>query len=243
MTQQFKIPEEFKIAVFNFSGNVGKSNTTHFLLRPRIEGSVHVAVETVNSDVTESEGVILLKGRDFIAIQEEMQLNDRVIFDIGSSNAEEFLKGMSLYAGSIDDFDLFVIPATPDEKSKRDTITSVDTLIEMGVSANKIKVVFNRLPVDTEFDAAFGDLYSYLKTTKIKVPKHYIQESPFYATASKLGLTAEEIIADKTDYKALRRAEPDREKQLDYIAKLMTSRLAIAVKDRLDLVAKEVLSG
>ena len=102
------------------------------MLRPRIEGSVHVAVETVNSDVTESEGVILLKGRDFIAIQEEMQLNDRVIFDIGSSNAEEFLKGMSLYSGSIDDFDLFVIPATPDEKSKRDTITSVDTLIENG---------------------------------------------------------------------------------------------------------------
>ena len=38
-----------KIAVINFSGNVGKTTVTHHLLAPRIPGTEVIAVESVNA--------------------------------------------------------------------------------------------------------------------------------------------------------------------------------------------------
>ena len=43
-----------KIAVINFSGNVGKSTVARHLLLPRIAGAELIAVESINSD--ESQG-------------------------------------------------------------------------------------------------------------------------------------------------------------------------------------------
>ena len=39
-----------KIAVINFSGNVGKSTISKHLLVPRLEDAVLLAVETINAD-------------------------------------------------------------------------------------------------------------------------------------------------------------------------------------------------
>ena len=44
-----------KIAVINFSGNVGKSTIARNLLAPRIPDAEVFAVETINSDGTEDE--------------------------------------------------------------------------------------------------------------------------------------------------------------------------------------------
>jgi len=39
-----------KLAVINFSGNVGKTTVARHLLMPRIEGAELIAVESLNAD-------------------------------------------------------------------------------------------------------------------------------------------------------------------------------------------------
>ena len=56
-----------KIAVINFSGNVGKSTIARHLLLPRIAGAELIAVESINSD--ESQGQAL-RGKQFGELQE-----------------------------------------------------------------------------------------------------------------------------------------------------------------------------
>ena len=45
-----------KIAVINFSGNVGKTTVARHLLAPRIPGAEVIAVESLNADDTRGTG-------------------------------------------------------------------------------------------------------------------------------------------------------------------------------------------
>ena len=51
-----------KIAVINFSGNVGKTTIARHLLMPRIEGAELIAVESLNADEGQGQS---LRGRQF----------------------------------------------------------------------------------------------------------------------------------------------------------------------------------
>jgi acyl CoA:acetate/3-ketoacid CoA transferase alpha subunit len=51
-----------KIAVINFSGNVGKTTVARHLLRPRIDGAQLVTVESLNADEGQAQA---LRGRQF----------------------------------------------------------------------------------------------------------------------------------------------------------------------------------
>ena len=52
-----------KIAVVNFSGNVGKTTISRHLLMPRIPGAELIAIENINAD--ESHRGQSLRGRQF----------------------------------------------------------------------------------------------------------------------------------------------------------------------------------
>nr|WP_014343781.1 hypothetical protein [Aliivibrio fischeri]AEY78179.1 hypothetical protein [Aliivibrio fischeri] len=78
-----------KIAVINFSGNVGKSVISQHLLQPRMNDAKIIAVESINSDGTNNETI---KGKEFADIMESISEMDDVIVDIGASNVEDFMK-------------------------------------------------------------------------------------------------------------------------------------------------------
>ena len=231
-----------KIAVLNFSGNVGKSTIAKFLLLPRYPEAVHITIETINSDTTNSESTLQLKGKEVDTIQEQLLINDDVIVDVGASNVEQFINGMKLFAGSIEDFDLFLVPVTPEKKQQVDTITTVDTLLEMGVEAGKIKIVFNRIQTDMNVTDEFYALIQYLNTIDIHVSADiYIPYSSFFERANITGDTVESILNDDTDYKALIKASESKAEKLEYAAKVMMPRIALGLKQSLDTVASNVL--
>lgn len=231
-----------KIGVLNFSGNVGKSTITKFLLLPRFPEAVHITIESINSNTANTESTLQLKGRDVDTIQEQLLINDDVIVDIGASNVEQFINGMNLFAGSIEDFDLFIVPVTPEKKQQVDTITTVDTLLEMGVSKDKIKVIFNRIQVDMQVKDEFYALINYLESIGIKVATDsYIPDTMLFERANDSNDTVESILADKTDYKALIKSSDSKDDKLAYAAKVMLPRIALGVKTSLDGVASSVL--
>lgn len=231
-----------KIAILNFSGNVGKSTIAKFLLIPRFPEAVHITIETINSDTTNSEATLQLKGKEVDTVQEQLLINDDVIVDVGASNVEQFVKGMKLFSGSIDDFDLFIVPVTPEKKQQVDTITTVDTLIEMGVPTSKIKIIFNRVQTDTSVHDEFYALIEYLSSIKVEVSvESYIPDSSFFERANETGDTVESILADDTDYKALIKGTDSKPKKLEYAAKVMMPRIALGIRDSLDNVASNLL--
>ena len=77
-----------KVAVINFSGNVGKTTVARHLLAPRIEGAKVIAIESINADDGQTQA---LRGRQFGELQEYLQTVDNVVVDIGASNVEDLL--------------------------------------------------------------------------------------------------------------------------------------------------------
>jgi len=132
-----------KIAVINFSGNVGKTTVARHLLRPRIDSAELIAVESVNAD--EGQGPAL-RGRQFAELQEYLQTIDNAVVDIGASNVEELLGLMQRYRGvAMRTLMALWYPRYRHSNNSRTPIATLVELERLGVPAAKIRLVFNML--------------------------------------------------------------------------------------------------
>jgi MinD-like ATPase involved in chromosome partitioning or flagellar assembly len=154
-----------KIAVINFSGNVGKSTIAKHVLIPKLKGAQLFNVETINAD--EHDSAETLKGKQFSELSEAMTViaGDAVV-DIGASNVEEVLKFFAKSKGAHEDFDFFVVPVIPERKQMRDTISTIEALADIGVPAKKIRLVFNNIESDDSPRKVCSALFSYWESEK-----------------------------------------------------------------------------
>jgi len=149
-----------KVAVINFSGNVGKTTIARHLLAPRIAGAEVIAIESINADDSQASA---LRASQFGELQEYLQTVDNVVVDIGASNVEELLSLMRKYRGSHEDFDYFVIPTVPALKQQQDTIATLAELARIGVPASKLRIVFNQVEDDADLRQTFEPLLSFVR--------------------------------------------------------------------------------
>lgn len=224
-----------KIAVMNFSGNVGKSTIARHLFAPRLNTEV-ISVETVNAD----EGGTQIRGDQFRFVQEHLLENDTALIDIGASNIEDFVAGMTRYKSSHEDIDLFVVPVVKEVKQQKDTIATIDALNALGVPAKKIRVVFNRVDATDDVEEKFAAIIGYAEAEKKCTVKTnaVIYQNELFEEIKKLNKTVSDIAADTTDYRAqIKTAKDDAEKDF-FIQMTMAKRLAVAVNENLDTVFK-----
>ena len=223
-----------KIAVINFSGNVGKTTVARHLLLPRIEGAELISVESLNAGEGEGQA---MRGRQFGALQEYLQTIDNAVVDIGASNVEELLDLMLKYRGSQEDFDVFVVPSVPALKQQQDTIVTVIELNRLGVSASRLKLVFNMVDAGVTVAQVFDPLLAFLKQKPIARVnlncKLGANEIYGRIKGTKTDLSA--LATDPTDYKALIAQAKDTIEKLALARKLATRRLASGVVPELDV--------
>ena len=226
-----------KIAVINFSGNVGKSTVARHLLLPRIAGAELIAVESINSD--ESQGQAL-RGKQFGELQEYLQTIESAVVDIGASNVEDLLSLMRKFQGSHEDFDFFVVPTVPARKQQQDTIATLAELSRLGVAPSRVKLVFNMVDDGTEIAQAFDLLLAFidqspvaqvdtrcrLSTNDIYGRLKAMQSGPAMALAL--------LARDDTDYKAQITRTSNIVEKLALAQALATRRLARGVVPELD---------
>lgn len=229
-----------KIAVINFSGNVGKSTLSRHLIYPRLKSPELIAIETINSDGTEDEA---MKGKQFGELLEGLAMLDDAVIDVGASNVEDFIGLMGQYKGSHEDFDLFAVPTVPKAKQQRDTISTIDALSELGVPAKKIRLVFNMVELDDTPDKVFPGLYAYHAADK----KFTLNEScvihvnDIYGKLKGGEQSITDVLLDKTDYKELIKTADSPDKKLQYAQSLAIRRLAAGVTEELDGVFKALV--
>ncbi len=230
-----------KIAVINFSGNVGKSTVAKHLLSPRIPGSEFISVESINAD--ESDGDTM-RGKQFGALSEQLMLVNDAIIDVGSSNVEDFMKLMKQYQGSHEDMDLFVVPAVKEAKQIGDTIATIQALTSLGVQPKKIRLIFNRVEVDEVVEDVFYPLFAFHEDTKSFTMRSRaaIQFSELYQRLRPHNLTIPGILSDTTDYRAVLQNAKTPEAKTDAAGRISMKRLAISAQANLDHVFASVVT-
>lgn len=156
------------IVVINYSGNVGKTTIVQHVLRPRFANGAGkvISVESVNEDM-ESDAKV--RAERFRAIIDELELNDSLIVDVGASNAEVFLQRMRQSEGSHEAISKFVIPVSTEIKQQRDTIQTVMALNDLGVPAERIHLILNKLPPGEDAESVYSRVIAFVESEKMCV--------------------------------------------------------------------------
>lgn len=232
---------EKKIAVINFSGNVGKSTITKYLLSPRLNNATIISVETVNASELDDES---LKGKQFTELLEHMAVSDDFIADIGASNAEDFLEQMFKLKGSHEWFNYFVIPVSPKPKQQQDTISTIRVLSANKVPKNKIRVIFNMVDDIDELDKTFNAIIEeHAESKSFSMNKNaVIMESEFYLKNKDSGKSIQDILNDERDFKKLIRDSSDNIEKVALVNEMVIKMLAAGVNDELDAAFSALFS-
>ena len=222
-----------KVAVINFSGNVGKTTIARHLLAPRIPDADFIAVESINADEGQERPV---RGKQFGELQEYLQTVDNAVVDIGASNVEDLLSLMGKYRGSHEDFDYFVIPTVPALKQQQDTIATLTELARLGIPASKLRVVFNQVEDGADVREAFDTVLAFVEQNPIGCASTQCRlgANEIYERVKGTGTSLAELARDETDYKALIARAKDSAAKLALAQKLATRRLALGVVPELD---------
>ena len=225
-----------KIAVINFSGNVGKTTIARHLLMPRIPGAELIAIESLNAD--EGHQGQSLRGRQFGELQEYMQTVENVVVDIGASNVEDLMALMRRYRGSHEDFDCFVVPTVATLKQQQDTIATLAELARSGIPATRMKVIFNMVDDTVELAQAFELLLAFLDQHPIAQAsvRCRLGANEIYGRIKGVGAAVDlsALANDTTDYKSLIVKTTNVAEKLALAQALATRRLASGVVPELD---------
>lgn len=222
-----------KLAVINFSGNVGKTTVARHLLAPRLPDCQVVAVESINADGGQP---VTIRGRQFAQLQEFLQSVDNVVVDIGASNVEDLLKLMRRYRDSQRDFDGFVVPTVPDRKQQQDTASTLAELARIGVPPERLRVVFNQVDDDDPIETTFATLLAYCASKDIAKPNAaaVISFNEVYSLVRGTSQSMAELASDGTDYKALIAKAGSQADKVALARRLAIQRLARGVVPELD---------
>jgi len=229
-----------KIAVINFSGNVGKSTVARHLLVPRLRNAQLIAIESINSDGSQDEAI---RGKQFGQLQEALALIDDAVVDVGASNVEDFINLMTQYKGSHEDFDFFIVPTVSKAKQQRDTISTTEALAEIGIPAKKIRLLFNMVEMDEQAEKVFGGLFDYHASAKRFTlrPDAVIHVNDIYGKLNSAQQSIADVLADSTDFKEQIKTAQSTQDKLQFAQKLSVKRLAVGVNEELDAVFKTLL--
>lgn len=230
-----------KVAVMNFSGNVGKTTVAGHLLKPRMGDAQIFSIESINSGA-DADGLDVekMKGKKFGELVDELMQRDSAIIDIGASNVEDFLKLMQQYDGSHEEFDFFVIPVVKEKKVQADTVNTIRALQKLGIEKKRIRMVFNKVEVDDSIADEFAALFGLAESEKSFVvkPDAVIYSNEVFERLKAVGKSLGEITSDETDYRAkLKTASDDDEKEL-CVRMVALKRLAVTANKNLDDVFK-----
>jgi hypothetical protein len=222
-----------KLAVINFSGNVGKSTIARHLLAPRVPGCEFVAVESINADDGKP---MTIRGRQFGQLQEYLQTVNDLVVDVGASNVEDLLELMRRYSGSHMDFDGFVVPTVPARKQQQDTAATLAELARIGVPAQRVRLVFNQVEDDIPMEAVFETLLAYCAASGHAHPRMAacLRFNEVYARIRSTELSLVEVAADETDYKGKIAMANSMADKMALAQQLATQRLARGVLPELD---------
>jgi hypothetical protein len=211
--RMFPMTTAMKTVVINYTGTVGKTTVSANLLAPRMADAKIFAIESINETAQDlGLDVNKMRGDRFRELLQSIVLEDNAIIDVGASNVEDFMDNLQGFEGAHEEIDFFIVPVTSGTKEQKETISMINSLSAIGVPADKIRVVFNRVIRDVAEE--FSMIVNYHEATKLFWLDFTcaIYETELFDALSVNKLTMEMLMADENDYKELLKnkdADPD----------------------------------
>lgn len=228
-----------KIAVLNFSGNVGKTTISAHLLKPRMPNARIYSVESINSGA-DASGVEVekLRGKKFGSMIDAIMMLDEAIIDVGASNVEDFMKMMQQYDGSHEEIDLFIVPTVKEKKVQEDTVNTIRALRAIGVPSKKIRVVFNKLDVDENASDEFPGIFGLAAGERSCVVSEEatIRTNEVFERMKTLGKSLGDLVNDPTDYRQKLRDATDQAEKEFFVQMVALKRLSVTASENMDRV-------
>jgi hypothetical protein len=205
-----------RLAILNYTGTVGKTTIAAHMLSPRLGNAPIIAVESINQTAA-SLGVAVeqMAGDKFWEQFKTLLAKDSVIVDVGTSNIESFLAGMAQFEESHLEFDYFIVPVTHGTKEQRETVTMVGTLADLGIRAEKIRLLFNRAStgvVEDEYPIILEYVKKHMNANTN--PKAVVFENELFDALAVKMMPIDKLLEDPEDYKAMLRDNKDADANL-----------------------------
>ena len=225
--------------VMNNSGNSGKSTVSDNVLAPRMDDAKVIRIESINSHDGDADEN--MTGKQYGDIVNGIVIYDNAVIDVGSSNVEVWQRLMRQYKGSHEIWDYYIVPVVPSNKQMVDTIATIESLSEMGVPAEKIRLIFNKVESeDVDLEKAFAPIFAYYKAEKTFTLNKdaVVYDHEFFSRARDEGLSIQEILQDKTDFnEKIKTAETPADK-VTWSRKRALKYLAVDMNEKLDAAYK-----
>lgn len=197
-----------KILVVHVASHVGKSAIVVSLLHPRMNSPRVFSVDKQNFDasaygieVVRFDASGLTKIMDTIAAEP-----GDLIVDVGFLQFNDMMREFSRLQGAINDFDIVIVPTTPDRRAQEETITTVLTLLNVGLETEKLRIIFNRMRGDPEdgLEDEFDQILAFGRSNDA-IPIYddlVIRENDLHSDLRIARVSFQQMISDCTDYKA-----------------------------------------
>lgn len=238
-----------KIAILSFNGSTGKTLISTHLFLPRMGDASFFAVESINLTASDLgvKSVETLAGRNFGELVEMLVLEDNAIVDIGASNIEAFFAEMSRFHGAIEEFDKYVVPATPETKSWKEAIKTISALSNLGIPPEKIVFLPNRIE-NGDPREELPEAFEFLEGTNqaTVVPDAFIHESEVFDYLAHKRMSFDDLIGDgdaAIDYREKAKAEKNKQKALEYARMYRWTAQAIPIRDSLDHTYQAIMGS
>ena len=232
-----------KIAVMNFSGNVGKTTIAAHLLKPRMPNARIYSVESINAGA-DASGVEVekLRGKKFGSMIDAIMMLDDAVIDVGASNVEDFMKMMQQYDGSHEEIDIFVVPTVKEKKVQADTVNTVRALRALNIPAKKIRIVFNKLDVEESPSEEFPSIYGLAsgENACIVSGAATIRMNEVFERLKSHGKALGDLLEDPTDYRQKLREATEQTEKEHCVQMVALKRLSVTANENLDQVFKAI---
>jgi hypothetical protein len=239
-----------KIAITAFTGKVGKSTLCNTFAYPRMQEATIIRMETINdSGLSGAKKEIVIKGRDLAKLETELAKTNEAIVDIGASNVEAFMLALNSQFESHYAIDYYVVPVKADAKAQiemAETMKTLQALSALGIEPERIKVLFNRLPVDADVEEECRALIGMHKKMPIFTLNMLavIHESEAFAALAAAKKPYLEMLADPVNYRQeLNKIPLENEKERTDMVKLIRAQGTVKMLDREMQAAWNALFG
>lgn len=205
--RQIRNPEtEFCVLIINSSGNSTKTVTGRGLLRNRMLRPLYYRVGYSDRDTKGEE--FFIHAHKLEDVHEALMTYMSVIVEVEVSAFEETINKMCAMHGCYDDYDFVLIPViNSSHKLIDDSIRTIERLINIGVSPDKFRILFNR---EEDNGCDFDLLTNKLEELKITYDLNaQIKNHEFYEKLDMLGVRYNDITECKlsADKKQLEQLE------------------------------------
>ncbi|VVE18701.1 MULTISPECIES: hypothetical protein [Pandoraea] len=233
-----------KLLVIHSTSMVGKSTTVATLLHPRLESPRVFSVEEQNQDAARyGIDVTRYHASEFKRLMEDVELetNDLIV-DVGASQYAEVMNAFDHGRGVINDFDVVIVPTTPNGRVQEETLTTIESLRQVNLQMDKLRIIFNRAAVlkGRNLERQFEDVIAHLFSEK-QIPYYkdlVLFESPIHADLREAGLSFRQIENDHTNYRQAldeaKKLDPRGSEILRLVRMLALQRAVARAKEDLD---------